>query len=82
MQGVTSLPCFSLLTFSQDTFSLLHSLLKERALVIDGAMGTMVQAYKLTEEEFRGQRFRDHPKPLKGNNDLLCITRPHVVEEM
>jgi 5-methyltetrahydrofolate--homocysteine methyltransferase len=69
------------LTFA-DTFSLLHALLKERALVIDGAMGTMVQAYKLSEEEFRGERFRDHAKLLKGNNDLLCITRPQVVQEM
>ncbi len=77
---LTNLPP-TVLTFA-DTFSLLHALLKERALVIDGAMGTMVQAYKLTEEEFRGERFRDHAKPLKGNNDLLCITRPQVVEEM
>ncbi len=65
-----------------DTFSLLHSLLKKKALVIDGAMGTMVQAYKLSEEEFRGDRFRDHSKLLKGNNDLLCITQPHVIQEM
>jgi 5-methyltetrahydrofolate--homocysteine methyltransferase len=70
------------LTSFADTFSLLHALLKERALVIDGAMGTMVQAYKLSEEEFRGERFRDHAKLLKGNNDLLCITRPQVVQEM
>jgi 5-methyltetrahydrofolate--homocysteine methyltransferase len=66
----------------QDTFELLHTLLKQKVLVIDGAMGTMVQGYKLSEEEFRGERFKDHPKPLKGNNDLLCLTRPHVIEEM
>lgn len=58
----------------------LQQLLQERILVIDGAMGTMVQRYKLSEEDFRGERFRDWHKDLKGNNDLLCITRPDVIE--
>lgn len=58
----------------------IRKLLKERILVLDGAMGTMIQRYKLTEEDFRGQRFKDHPSDLKGNNDLLSITRPDVIK--
>lgn len=54
--------------------------LEKRILVIDGAMGTMIQRYQLTEEDFRGERFRDHPSDLKGNNDLLNITRPDVIK--
>ena len=54
--------------------------LKKRILIIDGAMGTMIQRYQLTEEDFRGERFRDHPSDLKGNNDLLNITRPDVIK--
>ena len=60
----------------------LHEALKQRILVLDGAMGTMVQRYNLTEEQFRGQRFRDHPKDLRGNNDLLTLTRPEVIREI
>ncbi len=56
--------------------------LDKRILVIDGAMGTMIQRYKLTEEDFRGQRFKDHPCDLRGNNDLLNITRPDVIKEI
>jgi 5-methyltetrahydrofolate--homocysteine methyltransferase len=54
--------------------------LQQRILVIDGAMGTMIQRYQLTEEDFRGERFRDHASDLKGNNDLLNITRPDVIK--
>lgn len=53
--------------------------LEKRILVIDGAMGTMIQRYKLTEADYRGDRFRDWPSDVKGNNDLLCITRPDVI---
>ena len=53
--------------------------LQDRILVIDGAMGTMIQRYQLTEADFRGERFRDHPSDLKGNNDLLNLTRPDVI---
>src|SRR5436853_3828174 len=60
----------------------LHDALKQRILVLDGAMGTMVQRYGLTEEQFRGDRFKDHPKDLRGNNDLLTITRPQVIREI
>jgi len=55
-------------------------LLKERVLLLDGAMGTMIQLYKLDEEDYRGERFKDHPSDLKGNNDLLSITRPDIIE--
>ncbi|AYA37803.1 methionine synthase [Hymenobacter oligotrophus] len=57
----------------------LAELLARRVIVLDGAMGTMLQRHQLTEDDFRGERFRDHPKPLRGNNDLLCLTRPDVV---
>jgi 5-methyltetrahydrofolate--homocysteine methyltransferase len=56
--------------------------LQDRILVLDGAMGTMLQAYKFVEEDFRGDRFRAHPMPLKGNNDLLSITQPHAIQEV
>lgn len=54
-------------------------LLEEKILVLDGAMGTMIQKHPLTEEDFRGERFANHPSPLKGNNDLLSITRPDII---
>ncbi len=57
----------------------LHQLAAARILVLDGAMGTMIQAHGLGEADFRGDRLRDHPRDLKGNNDLLCLTRPDVI---
>ena len=54
--------------------------LEKRILIIDGAMGTMIQRYQLTEADFRGDRFKDHPCDLKGNNDLLNLTRPDVIK--
>lgn len=54
--------------------------LKKRILVIDGAMGTMIQRYQLGEEDFRGERFKDHPCDVRGNNDLLNITRPDIIK--
>ena len=56
--------------------------LQKRILVLDGAMGTMLQAYNFTEADFRGKRFKDYPTPLKGNNDLLAVTRPEIIEEI
>ena len=61
---------------------MLRSALSNRILLIDGAMGTMIQRKKLTEEDFRGDRFRDFHLDLKGNNDLLCLTRPDIIEEI
>ena len=63
-------------------FDQINKIMKERIMVIDGAMGTAVQKYKLTEEDFRGERFKDHTHDLKGNNDILVITRPDVIEEI
>jgi 5-methyltetrahydrofolate--homocysteine methyltransferase len=60
----------------------IQDILKERILIIDGAMGTMIQRHKLEEEDFRGQRFKDHSHPLKGNNDLLSITRPDIIKDI
>ena len=54
--------------------------LQEKILVLDGAMGTMLQAYKFEEEDFRGKRFIDHASPLKGNNDLLSLTQPEAIK--
>ena len=56
--------------------------IKKRILVLDGAMGTMLQRYKFSEQDFRGERFKDYPSPLKGNNDLLSITQPHAIAEV
>ena len=58
----------------------IQDILKERILVIDGAMGTMIQRYKLTEADYRGERFKDWPSDLKGNNDLLCLTQPDIIK--
>jgi len=60
----------------------LETLLAERILVLDGAMGTMLQAYSFSEEDFRGERFANHPVPLIGNNDLLSITQPDAIYEI
>ena len=57
-------------------------LLKQRILILDGAMGTMIQTYKLSEADFRGERFAKWPCDLKGNNDLLCLTQPQVIQEI
>ena len=71
---------------NSDTESALESRLRElltrRILMLDGAMGTMIQRYKLSEADFRGERFADHPIDVRGNNDLLSLTRPDVVREI
>ena len=60
--------------------NLLQEIVKDKILILDGAMGTMIQRYKLTEEDFRGERFKDFHLDVKGNNDLLSITQPHIIE--
>ncbi|MGB5893377.1 MAG: homocysteine S-methyltransferase family protein, partial [Ignavibacteriaceae bacterium] len=60
----------------------LTKILTERILVLDGAMGTMIQRHNLSEEDFRGNRFKDHPHDLKGNNDLLSLTQPEIIKEI
>ena len=62
--------------------SKIEELLQERILVLDGAMGTMLQRYKFTEEDFRAERFKDWPIPLQGNNDLLSLTQPQAIAEV
>ena len=56
--------------------------LEQRILVLDGAMGTMIQNHNLEEEHFRGERFLNHPAILKGNNDLLSITQPEIIKDI
>src|SRR6202521_2517663 len=68
-----------------DKTGLLERLLKQRILILDGAMGTMIQAYKLDEDGYRGPAacgLRDHAQDLKGDNDLLVVTRPEIVREI
>ena len=60
----------------------LRKILAERVAILDGAMGTMIQSYKLDEQAFRGGRFANHPKDLKGCNDLLCITQPDLITDI
>ncbi len=60
----------------------MKDIIKERILVLDGAMGTMIQQYGLTEEDFRGEQFKDVPGLMKGNNDILCLTRPDVIADI
>ena len=62
--------------------STLQELVRERILVLDGALGTMIQKYNLSEEDFRGARFMEKPGQMKGNNDLLCLTAPHVIQDI
>ena len=62
--------------------TLLRTLLAQRILVLDGAMGTMIQARKLSDAQFRGARFKDHPHDLAGNNDLLVLTQPDVIKQI
>ncbi|HEX2962439.1 MAG TPA: methionine synthase [Ignavibacteriales bacterium] len=65
-----------------NNFKYISELLKKRILVLDGAMGTMIQRHKLEESDFRGERFKDHPHDLKGNNDLLCLTQPEIIKNI
>ena len=62
--------------------ALLHAQLQQRILVMDGAMGTMIQELKLTEADFRGERFIDHPSDVKGNNELLTLTQPEALKNI
>lgn len=67
---------------SIDTKNNITEIIKHKTLVLDGAMGTMLQQYQFSEEDFRGDLFKDFPHPLKGNNDLLSITQPEAVKEV
>jgi 5-methyltetrahydrofolate--homocysteine methyltransferase len=71
-----------MITITNSITAQLEQLLAERILVLDGAMGTMVQRRKLSEADFRGERFKQHPRDLKGNNDILALTRPDVIADI
>ncbi|XP_068403651.1 methionine synthase isoform X3 [Eschrichtius robustus] len=60
----------------------IDAILRERIMVLDGGMGTMIQRHKLSEDDFRGQEFEDHARPLRGNNDILSITQPNVIYQI
>jgi 5-methyltetrahydrofolate--homocysteine methyltransferase len=60
----------------------IRTLLNSRILIIDGAMGTMIQRYRLNEEDYRGDRFKNWPSDIKGNNDILCLTQPDIIREI
>jgi len=62
-----------------DRITVLRAAARSRILILDGAAGSMIQQHKLSEADFRGERFKDHPSPLQGDNDLLCVTRPDVI---
>ncbi len=66
----------------EDRIAALHKAADQRILLLDGAMGTMIQRYKLQEEDYRGERFKDWPSDVKGNNDLLVLTKPDVISEI
>src|SRR5919199_2259854 len=59
-----------------------RALLKQRIIILDCAMGTMIQSYGFSEEDYRGERFKDYPRELKGNNDLLSITQPQIIRDL
>lgn len=63
-------------------FEQLTKILQERIMILDGSMGAYLQQFKLTEEDFRGERFKDHISSLRGNNDILCITKPEIIKEV
>src|ERR1700677_3896214 len=65
---------------NKDRVDALLRLLPQRIVVLDGAMGTMIQTYRLDEAGYRGQRFKDWPSDVKGNNDLLNLTQPHLIQ--
>ncbi len=67
---------------SIERIELLTSLIEHRIMILDGAAGTMIQSHGLSEADFRGKRFSDHPVNLKGNNDVLCLTQPEIVVDM
>ena len=66
----------------EDRIAALKRDAKQRILILDGAMGTMIQRHKLDEAGYRGERFKDHPRDLKGNNDLLVLSQPDIIRDI
>ena len=62
--------------------SSIRNILNQRIMIIDGAMGTMIQTYNLSEEDYRGERFKNIEQLVKGNNDLLALTQPHIISDI
>ena len=81
---ISTLFLMHLYPFSEGNYNMekIEDILQKRILVLDGAMGTMLQRYKFQEADFRGERFKDWPHPLQGNNDLLSLTQPQAIEEV
>ena len=79
---MTGLTAFDVMNPIQNRAGQLERLLRERILILDGAMGTMVQQHKLDEAAYRGERFADSRKDLQGLHDLLCLTQPRIVERI
>ena len=79
-RAITALPQTAMALPETNCEAQLRQLMAQRILVLDGAMGTNIQQYHLTEEDYRGERFADHPSDVKGNNELLCLTRPDVIQ--
>ncbi len=79
-RGNPCCPCNSCL--KNRPMATLKQIINERVLILDGAMGTMIQRYNLSEQDFRGERFAGIPGQMKGNNDLLCLTRPDVIKDI
>ncbi len=79
-RGNPCCPCNSCL--KNRPMATLKQIINERVLILDGAMGTMIQRYNLSEQDFRGERFAEIPGQMKGNNDLLCLTRPDVIKDI
>src|SRR5215210_6292498 len=71
-----------MMSTKQDRTAQLGRIFRERIVVLDGAMGTMIQTYPLDEAGYRGERFKDWPHDVKGNNDLLSLTQPKIIEEI
>lgn len=67
---------------ASQTLADIRNQLSKRILILDGAMGTMIQGYKLEEEDYRGERFKDWHTDVKGNNDLLVLTQPHIIKQI
>ena len=70
------------MTARTDRIAQLKAAVKDRVLVFDGSWGVMIQRKGLSEADFRGERFANHPIEMKGNNDILCLTRPDIIEEL
>ena len=65
-----------------DTYKIIENLLRQRILLLDGSMGVLVQGFKLKEEEFRGEKFKNHPVDLRGNIDVLVLSKPDLIKDI